>query len=122
MFSVRHDPNLYTFSSIFRAAFKETRTRMCVKQIRILLKTKQLHIQRLPLPFESFSAEQLPRSRSTPRRACVRITRSRLSMAFLGPRENSELVSNVSQNDSYAVLPKSALNHNLTVSCVMDFL
>ena len=79
---------------------------MHVKQIRILLKTKQLHMQQLPLRFESLSAGLLLRSRSAPRSSCDRITRSRLSMVFLGLRENSELVSKVSQNDSYAALPK----------------
>ena len=79
-------------------------------------------MQRLPLRFESLSAGLLPRSRSTSRRPWDRITRSRLSMVFLGSRESSELVSNVSQKDSYAALPKSGLNDSLTVSYVMDFL
>jgi hypothetical protein len=122
MVSVKHDPNLYTFSSIFRAAFKETGTRVYVKQIRILPKTKQIHMRRLPPRFESLSAGLLSRSPYASRRPCDRLTRSRLSMVFLGPRENSELMSSVSQNDSYATLTKSALNHNLTVSYVMDFL
>jgi len=37
-------------------------------------------------------------------------------MVILGPKENSEFVSSVSQTDSYVALPKSALNHNVTLS------
>ena len=73
-------------------------------------------MRRLTLRFESLSAGLLPRSPSASRWPCDRPSRSRFSMVFLGPKENSELVSNVSQDDSYAALPKSTLNHNLTLS------
>jgi len=73
-------------------------------------------MRRLALRFASLSSGLLPRSPSASRRPCDRLSRSRLSMVILGPKENSEFVSSVSQTDSYVALPKSALNHNVTLS------
>jgi hypothetical protein len=54
-----------------------------------------------------FNAGLLARSQFASRKSCDRLTRSRVSLSFLGPRANAELVPefHVALHGSHAALP-----------------
>jgi hypothetical protein len=77
--------------------------------------------------FRGFNAGLLARSQFASGRSCDRPTRSRISVVFLGPRANSELVPkfHVALHASHAALPMVILEMspctNVTLTSDFDF-
>jgi hypothetical protein len=94
--------------------------RMSVKQICNIFKQSNSHIG-TNIRVRIFNAELLARSQFASGRSCDRPTRSRFSVAFLGPRANAELVPkfHVALHASHAALPLVTSKFRPTVGLQM---